>query len=280
MPGKLVLCATPIGNLEDIGARALRTLSEADAIACEDVRRTRKLLAHFGIAARSMIVLNEGNERRRTGEIVARIRAGDLVVLVSDAGVPGLSDPGYHLVRACAGDGIPVEIVPGPNAAVSALVLSGLPPGRFAFEGFLPRKQGDRRRRIASLAGEDRTLVFHVSPHRVEETLADMLDGLGDRPAALARELTKLHEEVRRGGLADLLEGARRDPPRGELVLVVGGAVGDHGPAPLPADLARRAHELMAEGLERREALSKVARDHGVSKRDVFDALVEEKASG
>jgi 16S rRNA (cytidine1402-2'-O)-methyltransferase len=277
MAGKLVLCATPIGNLDDIGARAVKTLSAADRIACEDVRRTRKLLAHFGISARSLLVLNEGNERRRTGEIVARIEAGDDVVLVSDAGVPGLSDPGYHLVRACVGKGIVVEIVPGPNAAVSALVLSGLPPGRFAFEGFLPRKRGDRRRRIEALATEERTLVFHVSPHRVEETLADMLEGLGDRPAALARELTKLHEEVRRGRLGELLEGARRDPPRGELVLVVGGAVGDHRPAPLPADLARRAHELMADGVERREAMARVARDHGVSRRDVFDALVEEK---
>ena len=274
--GKLVLCATPIGNLEDVTLRALRTLAEADVIACEDTRRTRKLLTHHGVTPSDLVVLNDGNERRRAPSLVAMVAAGKTVVLVSDAGMPGLSDPGYRLVRACVDDGLDVEVVPGPSASLSALVLSGLPPGRFVFEGFLPRKQGDRRRKIAELASEPRTIVVYASPHRVEESLADLLEGLGDRPAALARELTKMHEEVRRGSLSELLEGVKASPPRGEIVLVVGGAIRGHAPVVGPEELARRARSLMADGVERKEALSQVARDAGVARRAVFDALVED----
>jgi 16S rRNA (cytidine1402-2'-O)-methyltransferase len=274
--GKLVLCATPIGNLEDTSRRALRVLEEADVVACEDVRRTRKLLTHFGISPRRLIVYNQGNERRRAGELVSEMAAGATVVLVSDAGMPGLSDPGYHLVRACIQGGVPTEIVPGPTASVSALVLSGLPPARFVFEGFLPRKEGERRRRIEELAAETRTIILHVSPHRLVETLQDLVSELGDRPAALARELTKIHEEVRRASLAELLEDARVRPPKGEIVLVVGGAIGDHRRRAEASDLAARARELMGEGVERRAALGLVARAAGVPKRAVFDALLEE----
>ena len=276
MSGKLVLCATPIGNLEDASRRLLRTLEEADVLACEDVRRARKLLSHFEIPARTLVVYNEGNERRRAGDLVRRVDAGETVALISDAGMPGLSDPGYRLVRACVDAGLPVEIVPGPTAAVSALVLSGLPPGRFVFEGFLPRKAGDRSRRIAELATEVRTLVFYVSPHRVEETLADLRTGLGDRPAALVRELTKVHEEVRRGTLSGLLGELGERPARGEIVVVVGGAIGAHRPRADASELARRARRLMDEGVERREALASVARSAGVPRRAVFEALLND----
>ena len=276
MSGKLVLCATPIGNLEDASRRLLRTLEEADVLACEDVRRARKLLSHFEIPARTLVVYNEGNERRRAGDLVRRVDAGETVALISDAGMPGLSDPGYRLVRACVDAGLPVEIVPGPTAAVSALVVSGLPPGRFVFEGFLPRKAGDRSRRIAELATEVRTLVFYVSPHRVEETLADLRTGLGDRPAALVRELTKVHEEVRRGTLSGLLGELGERPARGEIVVVVGGAIGAHRPRADASELARRARRLMDEGVERREALASVARSAGVPRRAVFEALLDD----
>ena len=279
MAGKLVLCGTPIGNLEDVSARALRALAEADVVACEDTRRTRKLLTHHGVPVRRLTVYNDVNERRATGPLVERLARGATVVLVSDAGMPGLSDPGYRLVKACVDEGITVEVVPGPSAAVSALALSGLPPGRFAFEGFLPRKPGPRRRRVEELAGERRTLVLYESPHRVEATLADLLDGLGDRSAALARELTKLHEEVRRGPLSALLEGVRARPPKGEIVLVVEGAVHSGRPEVAAAELAARARALMDEGVPRPAALSAVAKEAGVARKKVFDALLEE-ASG
>jgi 16S rRNA (cytidine1402-2'-O)-methyltransferase len=277
--GRLVLCGTPIGNLDDVTLRALRVLREADVIACEDTRRTRKLMARHGLPVPELIVLNEATERRRASELVARVRSGATVVLVSDAGMPGISDPGYRLVRECIDADLSVEVVPGPSAVTSALIVSGLPPARYAFEGFLPRRPGDRRRRIVELRGEVRTLVLFVSPHRLEDSLADLLEVLGDRPAALARELTKLHEEVRRGPLAELLAEVRRDPPRGEMVLVVGGAGGPHRSTATPTELAHRAHELMERGVERSAALTEVARSAGVPRRTVFDALVERRAS-
>ena len=277
MSGRLLLCGTPIGNLDDMSPRALRVLTEADVIACEDTRRTLKLLSHFGIRARELVSYHEGNERRAARDLRTRIAGGAVVALVSDAGMPGLSDPGYRLVRACADEGLPIEVVPGPSAAISALAISGLPPARFAFEGFLPRKQGERRKRLDALRTEERTLVFYESPHRIEPSLEDMAEVLGDRPAALARELTKMHEEVRRNTLPGLLDEVRADPPRGEIVLVVGGAIHEHKVEADPEDLARRARELMDAGVERKEALAEVARDARVPKRKVFDALLAEK---
>lgn len=275
MTGRLVLCATPIGNLEDVSLRLLRTLAEADVVACEDPRRTRKLLTHHGVSVRSLLVYNDGNERTRAPELVERIRSGLTVALVSDAGMPGLSDPGYQLVRGCAEAHLSIEVVPGPSSIVSALALSGLPPARFVFEGFLPRKVGERRRRIEELGSEKRTLVFFVPPHRAQATVEDLLEGLGDRPAALARELTKLHEEVIRGRLGELLERLRATPARGELVLVLGGAVGEHRAEPQPEELAARARALMEGGTERKEALTRVAKELGVRRRKVFDALLD-----
>jgi 16S rRNA (cytidine1402-2'-O)-methyltransferase len=274
MTGALILCGTPIGNLEDISARAIRALTEADVIACEDTRRTRKLLSHHGIKARDLVVYNEGNERVQAVKLADQIATGRRVVLVSDAGMPGLSDPGYRLVRACIAVGAPVEVVPGPSAAVAALAVSGMPTGRFVFEGFLPRRRAERRRRITELAHEERTLVLFESPHRIEESLEDLLGGLGDRSGALARELTKLHEEVRRGRLSELLAGAREVPVRGEIVLVISGATGVHRVEVPAEELARRARALMESGVERKEALHKVAQEAGVARRRVFDALV------
>lgn len=278
MTGKLVLCGTPIGNLDDLSPRAVGVLESADIVACEDTRRTRKLLSHFGVRARELVVYHEGNERRKAEDLARRIARGLTLVLVSDAGMPGLSDPGYRLVTKCIEAGIEVEVVPGPSAAISALAISGLPPARFVFEGFLPRKQGDRRRRLGELAGEARTIVFYESPHRIEACVGDLLQCLGDRPACLARELTKLHEEVRRGPLSHLLESVRADPVRGEIVVVVGGAVGAHRTEPESSELARRARRLMAEGVDRKQAMARVAQEAAVPKRTVFDALVETRS--
>jgi 16S rRNA (cytidine1402-2'-O)-methyltransferase len=274
--GRLTLCATPIGNLEDITHRVVRILGQADVIACEDTRRTRKLLTHFGIPARDLVTYNEANERRRAPDLVGRIQAGAWVALVSDAGMPGLSDPGYRLVTACIEEGIEVDVAPGASAAISALALSGLPPGRFVFEGFLPRKQGERRRRIGELADDPRTLVVYESPHRIEATLGDLLEVLGDRRAVVARELTKMYEEVRRGSLSELVRGAAEDPARGEIVVVVHGATGDHAPEVTGEDLAARARALMDAGTPRKQALAQAAREMGVPRRAVFDALVIE----
>lgn len=277
--GKLILCATPIGNLEDVTFRSLRVLKEATIVACEDSRRTRKLLSHHGVQVKQLVVHNDANERRSGQELVEKMTRGATVVLVSDAGMPGLSDPGYRLVRAAVDAGVVVEVVPGPTAAISAIAISGLPPARFVFEGFLPRKQGERRRRLEELADEQRTLVFYESPHRAVDSIADMADVFGPRPAVIARELTKMHEEVLRGTLEELAERASETAPRGELVIVVGGALRREASVE-PRELAAAATKLMDGGMERRAAMQEVARASGVSKRAVFDALVEQRDGG
>ena len=274
--GRLVLVGTPIGNLEDCSPRTLRALEEADVVACEDTRRTRKLLTHFGIKVRELVVYRDDNERRRAAELIERIASGATVALVSDAGMPGLSDPGYRLVRACVERNFDVTVVPGPTAVVSALSVSGLPPGRFVFEGFLPRKPGDRRKRLAALATEPRTIVLFESPHRLAATLSDLAAIFGDRPAAVARELTKLHEEIKRGSLTALSEWAEATPPKGEIALVIGGAIHEDRPKPSRAELADLARALMDNGVARKDALVQVAQEAGVARRDVFDALVNE----
>jgi len=277
MSGRLVLVGTPIGNLDDITHRALRVLEDADVVACEDTRRARKLLGHYGIKARSLVTYHEANERRQAGMLLERIAGGDEVALISDAGMPGLSDPGFRLVEACAARDIEVVVVPGPTSVVSALAISGLPPGRFVFEGFLPRKAGERRRRIAELAAEERTMIFFESPHRITDTLADLLEGLGERPAVVARELTKMHETVHRGDLGELLALAEEKVLRGEIVIVVSGAVRGSGAIASPEAMADRATQLIEEGMDRKAALTAVAKEAGVSRRAVFDALVSVK---
>lgn len=272
--GSLVLCATPIGNLEDMSPRAVETLRRADILACEDTRRTRKLLTHFGIEVPQLAVYNEGNETRQAESLVKMVAAGRRVVLVSDAGVPGLSDPGYRLVTACVERGLPVEVVPGPNAAVSALSIAGIAPGRFVFEGFLPRRSSERKRHLEEMVEEPRTLVFYESPHRIAASLADMHEVLGDRRAAIARELTKMYEEVLRGTLSELIDRIRKEPVRGEIVVVVEGATRPQVADVTPEGLAEAARRLMEEGTPRSDALHEVARTYGVKKREVFDALL------
>lgn len=274
-----MLVGTPIGNLEDVTQRALRVLASAEVIACEDTRRARKLLGHHGIKVRELVVYNEANERRRARSLIERIASGTDVVLISDAGMPGLSDPGFRLVEACVGRGYEIVVVPGPTAVVSALAISGLPPSRFVFEGFLPRKQSDRRRRIAELAAEERTIVLYESPHRITDCLADLHDALGDRRAVVARELTKMYESAHRGTLGELQSLADEGAFRGEIVVVVAGAVRDGAEVAGPTELAARAEQLMAGGMDRKTALTAVAQEAGVPRRLVFDALVDAKRS-
>ena len=220
--GRLYVVATPIGNLDDMTQRAVEVLRSCDVIASEDTRRTRKLMARYSIDT-PLVSYHEHNEERAAVAFVERMVGGQCVALVSDAGTPLISDPGYRLVRLAAEEGLDVLSVPGPSAATAALSVSGLPPIPFRFEGFLPRKPGARLRRLEGLADVDATLVFYVSPHRAVAVLRDMYDALGDRPAALARELTKVHEEVLRGTLSELADGASARPPRGEIVVVVEG---------------------------------------------------------
>jgi 16S rRNA (cytidine1402-2'-O)-methyltransferase len=272
--GRLVLVATPIGNLEDLSPRAVRALAEADVIAAEDTRHSGKLLAHAGVRTR-MLSHHEHNEEGRIPQLLDRVEAGETVAVITDAGTPGVADPGFRLVRAAVQRGLPVEAVPGPVAAIQALVLSGLPTDRFAFEGFLPRKSGPRRARLERVAADDRTLVFYLAPHRAVEELGAMVEVLGDRDAALARELTKRYEEVVRATLSELVEPA--GTARGELTLVVAGADPSQAPVPGAGDLAERVRDLIASGVHRKEAIARVADAAGIPKREVFQAVVDHK---
>lgn len=271
--GRLVVVATPIGNLDDLSPRAAAALAGADVIAAEDTRRSRILLDRIG-ARVPMTSYHDHNEDARGPGLLDRVAAGDTVVLVSDAGTPGLADPGFRLVREAVARGLRVEAVPGPAAAIQALVLSGLPMDRFAFEGFLPRKSAARSRRLGELAADPRTLVFYVAPHRAADELRAMAAAFGDdRPAAVARELTKLHEEVWHGGLAALADRAEKGV-RGEVTVVVAGAP-PLAPAPLrPQDLAARVNALVDEGMTKKDAIAQVTQAVGVPKRVVYDAVV------
>lgn len=276
-PGVLVLVATPIGNLGDLSPRAVAELSRADAICCEDTRHSGRLLAHAGIDAPTLLTVNDHTEPAATAEVLARLDRGQRVAVVSDAGLPGISDPGELLVAAAAEAGHRVEVVPGPSASVAALVGSGLPTGRFVFEGFLPRKGSGRAERLAELAGERRTLVLYEAPHRLARTLADLAEALGDdRRVALARELTKLHEEVWRGTLAGARARADEVAPRGEYVLIVEGA-----PAPVEAtddELVAALADAVAAGRSTRDAATWVAGRFGVPKRRVYDLATRRPA--
>jgi 16S rRNA (cytidine1402-2'-O)-methyltransferase len=271
-PGTLFLVGTPIGNLEDMTDRARRVLGSVDLIAAEDTRRTGRLLAGFGITGR-LVSFFEGNERSRVPELVQALREGSDVAVVSDGGMPGLSDPGYRLVAACVEEDISVDVVPGPSAPVAALVVSGLPTDRFVFEGFLPRSGVARARRLEALAAEPRTIVLFESPRRVAETLSDLRAALGDRRAAMVRELTKLHQEVLRGALSELHETLRDRELKGEVVLVVEGA----RDLPAAGDLTeafRQAQELVRGGARKRDAAREAARATGVTASRIYAALV------
>ncbi len=273
--GVLVLVATPIGNLGDLSPRAVEALRVADVIAAEDTRRTRALLTHAGIPAGARLVaVHEHNERSRAVELVERIRRGERVVLVTDAGTPGISDPGERLVRVCVDAGLRVETVPGPSAVLAALVVSGLPTARFVMEGFLPRAGRERTERLAAVAAEPRTTVVFEAPHRVAATLAALAAVCGgDRPVAVARELTKRFESVWRGTLEDAVAHVASEAPRGEHVLVVGGAP----PVAAPDDDAVRTAvaEHLAAGASARDAAAEVAAALGVPRRRAYEIATE-----
>ena len=275
MAGALVLVATPIGNMGDLSPRAIEALRTADAICCEDSRRTGRLLELAGVARTSpLLVVNDHTEVARIGDVLARLGRGERVAVVTDAGMPGISDPGERLARAACAEGFVVEVVPGPSAAIAGLVASGLPTGRFVFEGFLPRKGSARNQRLAELASERRTLVLYEAPHRLERTLADLAAAFGgERRVALARELTKLHEEVWRGSLDAAIEWTRAQPPRGEFVVVVDGAA-----APADAtddDLRAAITDALGRGLSPRDAAAVVASALGVPKRRAYAMTVD-----
>ena len=271
--GRLILVGTPIGNLADASPRMREAVLAADLVAAEDTRRFRALCDRLDLQPDAKVLsVHDHNEEARAGELADAVAAGETVVLVSDAGMPAVSDPGYRVVKEVAGRGLAVTSVPGASAAVTALAVSGLPSDRWAFEGFLPRKPGERRRLLESLASERRTLVFYESPHRVGDALADMVAACGaDRPAVVCRELTKLHEEVLRGTLGELARTAA-DGLRGEICIVL--APGEAPQAPAPEAVVPEVARLTADGVRAKEAAARVAAAHGLRTREVYEAYL------
>ncbi len=269
MSGKLVLVGTPIGNLSDLSPRAQEALRGCDLIAAEDTRVTLRLLNHFDIK-KPLISYYEHNKRERGGMLVQRMEEGETCAIVTDAGMPCISDPGEDLVRLCAGRGIPVTVVPGPNAAVTALCLSGLPTGRFCFEGFLSTAKKHRRAHLEDIRTEKRTMIFYEAPHKLSATLGDLLETLGDRPAAVVRELTKLYEEVIRTTLKEAAERFAQEPPRGEIVLIVGGAPESEEEGVTLDEAAAQAVGYVEQGLSRSEAAKRAAHETGHKKGDIY----------
>lgn len=278
--GRLVLVGAPLGNVGDASPRLRDALAAADVIAAEDTRRLTRLARDLDIPLSGRIVSYfEGNEERRTPDLVQAILDGAQVALVTDGGMPSVSDPGYRLVRATLDAGAPVTAAPGPSAVTTALALSGLPCDRFCFEGFLPRAGGARRARLRALAGEERTLVFFEAPHRVAAALADLAEAFGaDRPAAVCRELTKTYEEILRRPLGELARWAAEGEPRGEITLVVAGAAPIAVERPADADLRAAVAAREAAGDSRRDAITAVASEYGLRKRDVY-AIVHPRSA-
>jgi len=276
--GTLYLVATPIGNLEDITLRALRILKEADIIAAEDTRQTLKLLNHFGIK-NTLVSYYEHNKAEKGNYLIGQLLEGRNVALVSDAGTPGISDPGEDLVRLAADNGIPVTLIPGPSAVIAGVVLSGLPSGRFAFEGFLPVNRRARRERLESVSRDTRTLVFYEAPHKLIHTLKDLRDVFGNRRVAIARELTKRFEEVWRTTLDEAVARYEKETPKGEFVLILEGA-DERGLQEEEKksweDISIEEHVRMYtdSGLDKKEAMKRVAEDRGISKREVYSSLL------
>jgi len=266
----LYIVATPIGNLEDITYRAVRILGEVDLIACEDTRQTHKLLEHYGIQ-KPTVSYHEHNEER-TADLIARLLGGATIALVSDAGMPLVSDPGYRLVRAAVENGIPVQPIPGPSATLTALAASGLPTDSFRFGGFLPHKPGQRAKLLEALAEEQATLIFYEAPHRILEALEAIETVLGPRPVVVARELTKIHEEFLRGTAAEIrVQLESRDAIKGEMTLLIGKAT---APPPDDRPLQEAVEELVRAGTPKMDAIKQVARRRGLSKREVYDQVV------
>jgi 16S rRNA (cytidine1402-2'-O)-methyltransferase len=271
MPGTLYVVATPIGNLEDMTYRAVRILGEADLIACEDTRQTRKLLDHYGIQ-KPAISYHEHNETERTAELLVRLTGGASIALVSDAGTPLVSDPGYRLVKAAVENGITVCSIPGASAAMTALAASGLPTDSFHFGGFLPQKPGQRLNALKALADEQSTLIFYEAPHRILESLDAVEEALGPRPVVVAREMTKLHEEFLRGTAAEIrAQLAARDSVKGEITMLIGKAT---APPRDDTPIVDAVEMLVRSGVPRMDAIKQVARRRGMSKREVYDQLL------
>ncbi len=279
--GTLYLVATPIGNLADLSARAIKVLGEVDFIAAEDTRNSMRLLSYLGIS-KPLVSYFEHNKRERGGVIADRLTAGESCALITDAGTPAISDPGEDLVVLCAERGIPVTHIPGPCAAIAALTLSALPTGRFVFEGFLPTAKSERRKRLSLLVRESRTFILHEAPHKLRATLDDLLGALGDRRIALCRELTKRNEEIMRTTLTGAVEYYRAHDPRGEYVLVLEGADEQEEAAEETAawqSVSPSAHvaQYEAQGMGRMDAMKKAARDRGVSKSELYQLILKEK---
>lgn len=272
--GRVILAGTPIGNMGDATERLLGLLQSADVVAAEDTRRLHRLVQSLGVSVGGRIIsYHEHNEDTRTGELLELVRGGATLLMVTDAGMPSVSDPGYRLVEAAVAEGIAVTAAPGPSAVLAALALSGLPTDRFCFEGFLPRKPGLRAGRLAELSAERRTMVFFEAPHRLEPMLRSLQQAFGsDRHAAVARELTKVHEQVLRGTLLELLQWAQGSEVRGEIAVVVGGT--PEAPPSRPEDHIAAVQELVANGARLKEAVASVAEDARVSKRELYAAVI------
>ena len=274
MAGGLYLVATPIGNLGDFSPRGVETLERADFIAAEDTRVSMKLLNHFGIK-KPLVSYHEHNRASAGQTILTRLLAGETCALVTDAGTPAISDPGEDLVRLCGENNIAVEAIPGCCAAICALAVSGLPTGRFTFEGFLPANKNERRTALLRLQGEERTMVFHEAPHKLRATLSDMAEILGDRPVALCRELTKLHEETLRTTLSAAVALYAEREPRGEYVLVVAGARPMEEPAVTLEEGVSRVQRLREDGIKMKEAVRSVAGQTALNKNELYDAVLK-----
>ena len=276
MSGTLFLVATPIGNLEDITQRALRVLQEVDLIACEDTRHTRKLLNHFGIGTPTTSY-HEHNEQEKSSLLVEKLLAGQNIAIVSDAGTPGISDPGFRVVKSAIEKNVSVVPVPGPVALISALIVAGFPTDEFYFGGFLPARKNQRRARFAELANLPTTLIFYEAPHRISESLLDALEVLGEREAVVARELTKLHETVSRGRLSELVEQFSAASTKGEIVLLIDRTVIE-SPKHEPDQLVNLIEELVGQGADERAALKQAAKKLGLTRDEAYRRLMGERA--
>jgi len=278
MSGILYLVATPIGNLEDITLRAIRILKEVDIIAAEDTRQTLKLLNHFEIK-NTLTSFFRHNEDKKGEYIVSELLEGKNVALVSDAGTPAISDPGEELVKMAIESGVKVVPVPGAVAATSALIVSGLPTGRFTFEGFMPMNKKNRRERLLELKDEIRTMVFYEAPHKIRYTLKDMYEAWGDREVSLAREMTKIHEEVIRGKLSEIINKFEQEPPRGEFVIIIDGSKEEKVIINFWEEMSIAEHVdyYINQGIKNMDAMKKVAADRAMTKREVYDIYLEKK---
>jgi 16S rRNA (cytidine1402-2'-O)-methyltransferase len=274
MPGTLYLVATPIGNLSDITHRALQVLRDVDLIACEDTRHTHKLLGHYGITTKT-ISYHEHNEQQRAAQLIDQLKEGSSIAVVSDAGTPAISDPGFRLVRAAIENEVPVVPVPGPSALISALIAAGLPTDEFFFAGFLPPRANARRARLSELQSVPGTLILYEAPHRLAATLKDAYEILGERDAVVARELTKVHEEIRRGRLSELSDHYEHEEPRGEIVVLIDRNV--IAAAKPQLTIAALVDQFEQDGLDQRAALKKAARELGISRAEAYRKLIADR---